>query len=79
MVISVKIKHYETIEGKEELSVQMPDDSLFEELLDKLKEIAPEVFPAEDALYMINGRFARSDTVLKDGNSVIVLPPVMGG
>lgn len=81
MTITVRFKHYHTIiAGKEEVTVQLPGGSNLGDLICKLKEMLPELFPeANKASYSINSRLAGPDTILTNGNVVNMLTIIMGG
>lgn len=81
MNITVQLKYYhQTVVGKEELQVQLQGGGTLGDLIYRLKEIVPELFPeAENAKFTVNGRFADPDTVLAEGSKVNMLTPMTGG
>ncbi|TZE81474.1 MoaD/ThiS family protein [Calorimonas adulescens] len=81
MVITVKFySFYQNLAGKESIQVQMPDHSTLGDLLDTLKELFPQLFPeAEKALFIINQKAAVRESVLNDGDQVLMLAILSGG
>lgn len=86
----VKVRYfarYRSLVGKSEEELEVPDGITVKELIDILKERHPvlknEVFAEDDDLadvnVSLNGRYARFDEVLRDGDAVALFPPVSGG
>lgn len=78
---------YRSLVGKSEEELEVPDGITVGKLIEILKERHPalknEVFAEEDDLADVNvsrnGRYAKFDEVLQDGDVVAIFPPVSGG
>jgi len=86
----VKVRYfarYRSLVGKSEEELEVPDGITIRELVEILKErhsaLKNEVFAEDDDLadvnVSLNGRYARFDEVLRDGDTVALFPPVSGG
>lgn len=80
--------------GKWRFEVLLPKGSTFGDLLEYLvdtygSELIPHVFEADGAtlvshvMFMVNGQNIRfldhKETILNDGDGILILPPVSGG
>ena len=64
----------------DEASIELSDGSTVASLIDALRGRFPVLFPAaERAVYLVNARRAAPDTVLSDGDRVLVLQILGGG
>lgn len=66
--------------GKETLDLELANDAVVEDAARTLLGVAPTI---RDLLprcrYAVNAELASSETLLKDGDELAVLPPVSGG
>ena len=61
-------------------SVTLPEGCTLAKLVSALREQFPDLFPAADrALFVVNTTLARPDTVLRDGERVLMMQVVGGG
>ena len=66
--------------GAPEERVELPDGSAVDGLLRELHRAHPALRElAEDTLVSVNGRAGSGTTVLRDGDSVALFPPLAGG
>jgi molybdopterin converting factor small subunit len=66
--------------GTDEASVELPGGATVAALLDALREPFPALFPTvERAVFLVNARSAAPETVLSDGDRVLVLQVLGGG
>ena len=97
MSIRVRVRTsltFKEIFGQWRFSVTLPEQSTFDNLLDRLvgtygPALTPHLFAPDGTtllshvMFMINGRSIRflnhRQTVLEDGDEVLILPPVGGG
>ncbi|WP_419662870.1 ThiS-like protein [Desulfosarcina variabilis str. Montpellier] len=85
---------FREIFGNWRFSVTLPDKSTFGRLLERLvdtygSELTPHLFEPDGTtllshvMFMVNGRNIRflnhRQTILEDGDEVLILPPVGGG
>lgn len=83
MTITVTVKlfaAYQEAYGLPELRLKLPDGSSVAVVGDRLCHEYPELNRWQNLTrYGINLRFAEPDTVLQDGDEVVLVPPVSGG
>jgi molybdopterin synthase sulfur carrier subunit len=61
-------------------SVELAEGATISGLLAALREPFPDLFPAaERAMYMVNHKIVTRETVLNDGDQVMLLQPLGGG
>lgn len=81
--ISIKVKlfavYQETFE-KEELILHFPPETPMVKVLDRLIEEKPELEKWREITRLgINLQFVEPNTILQDGDEVVLIPPVSGG
>ncbi len=83
MSVSVKIKlfaAYQDAYGVGEIQREFPPQTPVSAVLDSLIAEHPELKPWRDLTrFGIDFEFAQSDTILQEGNEVVLIPPVSGG
>ena len=81
--MKIKIKFfasYKEAVGRDELDLDMEDESDVSQLLEAVKAIHPAIGELiEPLIVSVNKEYATFDKVLKDGDEVALLPPVSGG
>ena len=66
--------------GVDEASVELPEGTTVAGLIRSLRELFPDLYPAaERAAFMVNQTNAVPETVLSDGDRIIVLQVLGGG
>ena len=66
--------------GASDLTLELPDDATVADLLGRLKAEHPAVGAVTESLtYAVNRRYATLVQPLRDGDEVVILPPVAGG
>ncbi len=71
---------YRDVVGKTSLSIQMPENSTLNELIEELITKFPRLRAYKDTIILaVNRDFADLGTKLKDGDEVALMPPVGGG
>ncbi len=81
--ISITIKlfaAYQEVYNTPELKLDFPDRTTIGEILDYLLEKKPELEKLRDVTrFGVNLEFVEADTLLKDGDEIVFIPPVSGG
>lgn len=78
----VKVMFFASIReraGRGEMSITLTDGTTLRHLVEAVEREIPDLLGLEDMMMSINGRFARVDEVLREGDDVAFLPPVSGG
>lgn len=71
---------YRETVGKEEVDVDVEENTDITALLEVIKLAHPELGTLSETLIVsVNREYATFDTVLKNGDEVALLPPVSGG
>jgi len=81
ILITVKLfAAYQEAYGVSELRLQVPAGMTVVEIRDRLIHEHPQLAEwCEVTRYGVNLKFAEPDTVLQDGDEVVLIPPVSGG
>lgn len=83
MTITVTIKLfavYQEILGVPELVWDLPEQSIVGEVCDRLIKEHPHLEKWRNLTrFGVNLKFVPADTLLKDGDEVVLIPPVSGG
>lgn len=81
--MKIKVKFfalYRQLAGKEEITLQLPPDTIVSKLEAKLLEDYPRIKNSSlKPLVAVNAEYAGHEQVLKDGDVVAILPPFSGG
>jgi molybdopterin synthase sulfur carrier subunit len=71
---------YQEAYGVSELTLELPTGAAVVEVCDRLIREHPELESWRDLTrFGVNLQFVESDTVLQDGDEVVLIPPVRGG
>lgn len=67
--------------GKDEVKISIPGQITLNELKEILKRKFPPIkeFIDKNIIISVNQEFATSDSIIKDGDEVALLPPFSGG
>jgi molybdopterin converting factor subunit 1 len=65
--------------GRSELDFQLSENASIVNLIDKLKDEHPRFAQLNSYLVAVNMEYAGTDTRLKEGDEVAIIPPVSGG
>ncbi|MCL5681199.1 MAG: MoaD/ThiS family protein [Candidatus Thermoplasmatota archaeon] len=79
--MSIIIKYYaryRELTGKREEELQY-DFKNISQVMEALEGKYPKLSKDEGKLVALNGRYANRDSVVKDGDSISLFPPVSGG
>ena len=81
MEVTVKLfAHLRTIAGSDRLCVDLDEGATVSELLDHLsKTIDSPALTDDSASVMVDQKNAERETILKDGDEVLLLPIIGGG
>jgi molybdopterin synthase sulfur carrier subunit len=83
LAIAVTVKlfaAYQEAFGVSELSLEFPIETPVSEVLERLLADSPELEPWRNLTrFGINLEFVEPDTILKDKDEVVLIPPVSGG
>ncbi len=81
MQVTVKFfSFFRPIAGTDQLSIELPEGATLTELLDSLSEkFASPSFRTDAAMIMVNRKNAFPETILKEGDDVLLLPVLGGG
>ena len=81
--IKVKVKLfaiYQEVFDTSELDLLFPEQTKVENVLQTLIEQKPQLAQWQDVTrFGVNLQFVAADTVLNDGDEVVLIPPVSGG
>jgi molybdopterin converting factor subunit 1 len=80
--MKIKIKYFASIRdliglNGEHISIQQ--GSTVENLLDSVKKIHQQLRTVENILIAVNGVYVPFETILKEGDTIALFPPVSGG
>ena len=71
---------YREAVGREEIEIDVQENSKISELLEVLKKTLPKIGSLSETLIIsVNKEYASYDTILNEGDEVALLPPVSGG
>lgn len=81
MTITVKLfAAYQDAYGVPELRLEFPEGTSVEAVRDRLLSEHPELEPWRDITrFGVNLQFVEPETILQDGDEVVLIPPVSGG
>lgn len=81
VTVTVKLfAAYQEAYGISELVLELPDGTAVVSVLERLIAEHPELEPWRPLTrFGINLQFVEPDTLLKDGDEVVLIPPVSGG
>jgi molybdopterin synthase sulfur carrier subunit len=71
---------YQEVYGASELVLDFPAGTTVAQVLDRLITAHPELEQWRDVTrFGVNLRFVEADTVIEEGDEVVLIPPVSGG
>ncbi len=71
---------YQETCGVSEMSLDLPNGTVVAEVRDRLLSAHPELSQWRDLTrFGVNLEFVEPDTLLQDGDEVVLIPPVSGG
>jgi len=71
---------YQEVYGKSELSLSFPEAATVSDVLDYLIQEKPELAKWRDVTrFGVNLQFVPAETVINDGDEIVLIPPVSGG
>jgi molybdopterin synthase sulfur carrier subunit len=81
VAVTVKLfAAYQDAYGVPELKLEFPDKTTVSAVLDRLIAEHPELQQWRNLTrFGVNLQFASPDTILQDGDEVVLIPPVSGG
>ncbi len=81
ITITVKLfAAYQEAYGVPELKLEIPDSTPVKAVCDRIITERPELTKWQNVTrYGVNLLFVEPDTLLKDGDEVVLIPPVSGG
>ena len=83
VVITVKVLCFAQLRdylGASDFTVPLPSDATGRGLLDALRQRSPRIGPLLDVSRLaVNQEYVAADVRLRDGDEVVVIPPVSGG
>jgi molybdopterin synthase sulfur carrier subunit len=81
MQVTVKLfAAYQEAYGLSELALDVPENTVVSAVRDRLIEEHPQLSQWRDLTrFGINLQFVSADTVLQEGDEVVLIPPVSGG
>ncbi|ELS03551.1 MoaD family protein [Xenococcus sp. PCC 7305] len=82
-MVNVKVKlfaAYQEVCGKSELTLSFPEATTVGDVLNYLIQERPELEKwREVTRFGINLQFVSAETVIRDGDEIVLIPPVSGG
>ena len=81
ITVTVKLfAAYQEAYGVPELVLEFPPETPVAAVLDRLEALHPELSQLRDVTrFGVNLQFVEPDTILQDGDEVVLIPPVSGG
>lgn len=81
ITVTVKLfAAYQEAYGVSELILEFPQSTQVKEVRDRLLSEHPELAQLRDITrFGVNLQFVEPDTILEDGDEVVLIPPVSGG
>lgn len=80
MRVTVKFFAFKELAGRSESVFDLPEGATVADLTALLAKQVPAIFPlAERATYLVEKRIASRDTVLRDGDAILMLQMLGGG
>lgn len=83
MTIEVTVKlfaAYQEAYDKPELQLTLPDSVAVKEILDQMLQEKPQLQQWRNVTrFGVNLQFVEEDTLLQDGDEIVLIPPVSGG
>jgi molybdopterin synthase sulfur carrier subunit len=71
---------YQEVLGLEEIQLCFPNHTPVAEILEQLLQIHPELKPWQNLTrFGVNLQLVSPETLLRDGDEVVLIPPVSGG
>ena len=71
---------YQEVYGKSELSLSFPEGAMVGDVLEHLIQEKPELAKwREVTRFGVNLQFVPAETVINDGDEIVLIPPVSGG
>jgi molybdopterin synthase sulfur carrier subunit len=81
--MKVKVKLfavYQEVFKTDNLELELPEKTLVKEVLEKLISLKPELEKWRNLTrFGVNLQFVESETILNEGDEVVLIPPVSGG
>jgi molybdopterin synthase sulfur carrier subunit len=83
MTINITIKLfaiYQETYGVPELTLELPSQTPINAVLDQMIALHPALSPWQEVTrFGVNYQFVEGDTLLQDGDELVLIPPVSGG
>jgi molybdopterin synthase sulfur carrier subunit len=83
MTINITIKLfaiYQEAYGVPELTLELPPQTPINAVLDQMIALHPTLRPWQEVTrFGVNYQFVEGDTLLQDGDELVLIPPVSGG
>ncbi len=81
--MKIKVLYFSSIKDKlkkKEDLLDISENTTLEDVISLLKEKYPEIAESLDkSMFAVNEEYANKDKILKEGDTVAVIPPVSGG
>ncbi len=81
--MKIKVLYFSSIKDKlkkKEDILDITENTTLEDVISLLKEKYPEIAESLDkSMFAVNEEYADKDKILKEGDTVAVIPPVSGG
>ncbi len=81
--MKIKVLYFSSIKDKlkkKEDLLDISENTTLEDVISLLKEKYPEIAESLDkSMFAVNEEYADKDKILKEGDTVAVIPPVSGG
>ena len=81
--MKIKVLYFSSIKDKlkkKEDILDISENTTLEDVISFLKEKYPEIAESLDkSMFAVNEEYADKDKILKEGDTVAVIPPVSGG
>jgi molybdopterin synthase sulfur carrier subunit len=81
ITVTVKLfAAYQDAYGAPDLVLEVPQNTTVEQVCDRILHDRPQLAPLKATTqFGVNLEFVSSDTVVKNGDEIVLIPPVSGG
>ncbi|MBW4441354.1 MAG: MoaD/ThiS family protein [Plectolyngbya sp. WJT66-NPBG17] len=81
ITVTVKLfAAYQDAYGASEIALELPEGATVEQVCDRILRDRPQLVPLKSITqFGVNLEFVSPDTIVKNGDEIVLIPPVSGG